>query len=63
MADLLPYREWQRKGKKGALDRAKERMNEILETQQPVPLLEEQEKEIQRILQKAKEYYTEKGLL
>ena len=63
VADLLPYGEWQRKGKKGALDRARERMNEILETQQPVPLPEEQEKEIQRILQKAKKYYTEKGLI
>ena len=63
VADLLPYGQWQKEGKKTALDRAKERMNEILQTHRPVALSDEQEKEIQRIIDKAQSDYAKKGLL
>jgi len=63
VADLTPYGQWQKKGKKGALDKAKEKMCEILQTHRPEPLSWEQEKEIRRILEKAKKHYAEKGLL
>jgi trimethylamine--corrinoid protein Co-methyltransferase len=63
VADLIPYGQWQKQGKKCALDRARERMKEILKTHRPVPLSEEQEKEIQLILEKAKKHYIENGML
>ena len=63
VADLLPYGQWEKEGKKSALDNAKARMEEILKTHKPVPLSDEQEKEIQIILNKARKYYEEKGLL
>ena len=63
VADLIPYGQWQKQGKKSALDRAKERMNEIVQTHKPVPLSDEQEKKIQRILDKAQNNYDVKGLL
>jgi len=63
VADLLPYGQWEAEGKKSALDRAKERMKEIVETHRPVPLSDEQEGEINKILEKARNYYREKGQL
>jgi trimethylamine--corrinoid protein Co-methyltransferase len=63
VADLLPYGEWQRQGKKSSLERAKEEMHEILQAHRPVPLSERQEEEIRRILEKARKHYAEKGLL
>ena len=38
-------------------------MNEILQTHRPVALSDEQEKEIQRIIDKARSDYAKKGLL
>ncbi len=63
VADLLPYGQWEAGGKKSALDRAKERMKEIVETHRPVPLSDEQEREIDNILEKARNYYRKKGWL
>ena len=63
VADLLPYGQWEKEGKKSALDNAKEKMDEILKTHKPIPLSDEQEKEIQKILDKAKKYYEEKELI
>ena len=62
-ADLLPYGQWEKQGKKSALDNAKELMEEILQTHNPVPLTDEQEREIQKILDKARKYYEENGLI
>ena len=59
----MPYTQWQTEGKKGALEKAKERMDKILNTHTPVPLSDEQEKEIRHILDKARKYYKEKDLL
>jgi len=63
VADMLSYPEWLKKGKKTALEYAKERMKEILDTHKPTPLSEEQDKEIDRILKEAREYYKKKGML
>ena len=63
VADLVPYGQWQKEGKKSALDRAKERMHAILKQHKPVPLSDEQEKDVQRILDRAQKQYKEKGLL
>ena len=62
-ADSLAYPEWKKTGKKGALDYAKERMEEILATHKPTPLTPGQEEEIERILKEAREYYRKKGLI
>lgn len=55
----LSYPEWIKKGKKNALDYAKERVQEILVTHEPTPLPEDQNKEIDKILEEAREYYKE----
>jgi len=63
-ADRLTYPEWERLGEKSALDYAQERMKEILATHRvSVPLTPEQEEDIERILEKARAYYTSKGLM
>ena len=63
VADRLTYPEWMKTGKKSCLDYAKERMEEILATHKPTPLTDSQEEEIERILEKARKYYKERGLL
>jgi len=63
VADRLTYPEWMQKGKKSALDYAKERMEEILATHRPTPLTTSQEEDIERILEEARKYYREKGLM
>jgi len=62
-ADRLTYPEWMATGKKSCLDYAKERMEEILATHKPIPLTLGQEEEIERILEEARTYYREKGLI
>jgi len=63
VADTLTYPEWIKTGKKTCLDRAKERMEEILATHKPKPLTPGEDMEIERILEGARKYYKEKGLL
>ena len=62
-ADRQPYPEWIRRGKKDAIALAKERMEEILTTHQPIPLTPEQEKAIAEILEEARSFYRQKGLI
>ena len=62
-ADREPYPEWIKKGKKDALALAKERVEEILATHQPKPLTPEQDKAIDEILEEARSFYREKGLM
>ena len=62
-ADTLGIPEWMEKGKKSAIDYAKERMETILSTHKPVPLSTRQEAEIERILKEARDYYRKKGLI
>ncbi|MGQ9569540.1 MAG: trimethylamine methyltransferase family protein [Thermodesulfovibrionales bacterium] len=56
-ADTLPYEEWREGGRKDALMLAEERMNEILKTHTCEPLPDEQDREIEKILNRAREYY------
>jgi trimethylamine--corrinoid protein Co-methyltransferase len=60
-ADDSTLQDWLRSGKKTALDHAKERMEEILDTHEvSVPLTPHQEEEIDRILSDARNYYKPK---
>lgn len=57
VADRTSYSEWIQKGKKDALQKAKERLKEILDTHRPIELPKDQDKEIDRILEKARDWY------
>jgi trimethylamine--corrinoid protein Co-methyltransferase len=63
VADLAPYPVWLKSGKKDALALAKERMDEILATHQPVPLPQDQSEEVERIMADARAYYHDQGLI
>lgn len=62
-ADRLTYPEWMNKGKKGVIEYAKERVEEILATHKVEPLSSQHEAEIERILEEARQYYRKKGLM
>ncbi len=63
-ADVLTYPEWMKTGRKSCLDYAKERMEEILATHKVlIPLTPGQEDDIERILNEARKYYKDKGLI
>jgi len=62
-ADRAPYPEWLKKGKKDAIALAKERMTEILAKHEPRPLTPEQDKAIDEILEEARSFYRQKGLM
>jgi trimethylamine--corrinoid protein Co-methyltransferase len=62
-ADRLTYPEWMDTGKKSCLDYAKERMEEILATHKATPLTPSQEGDVERILEEARKYYEERGLI
>jgi len=59
-ADMLTYQEWEVQGKKDALNLAEERMAEILRTHRCEPLSEDQDREIENILKKARAFYKNK---
>lgn len=61
--DKSSYQEWLNTGKKTVLDIAKKRYEEILATHKPTSLTAEQDKEIDRILKEATDYYKKKGLI
>lgn len=63
VADRLTYPEWTEASKKSCLHYAKERMEEILAKSKPTPLTEDTEREIGGILEEARKYYKEKGLM
>jgi len=63
VADRLSYQEWVKKGRKSTIDKARERMEEILGTHKPLPITPEQDKDIDRILEDARNHYRKKGLL
>jgi len=63
VADRLTYPEWMRRGKKIALDYAKERMDDILATHKPTPLPQDQSEELEKILEEAREYYKGRGMI
>jgi trimethylamine--corrinoid protein Co-methyltransferase len=59
-ADMLAYQEWENGGRRGALELARDRMEEILKTHEPAPLPEDQGREIEKILGKARTFYAGK---
>ena len=62
-ADRLGIPEWLAKGKKSAIDYARERMEAILETHKPDPLTPKQEEDVDRILKETWEYYRKRNML
>jgi trimethylamine--corrinoid protein Co-methyltransferase len=63
VADRLSYDEWIRQGKKSMIDRAAERMQNILRTHKPAPITAEQDKDLERILEDARKHYRNRGLM
>ena len=63
VSDRLSLQEWLTTGKKTALDNAKERMKEISDTHEPTRLSPGQEDDLERILEEAREYYRDKGMM
>ena len=63
VADRSSYDEWMSQGKKSVIDKAKDRMDNILSTHKPLPITAEQEKDIDRILEDARRHYRKRGLL
>ena len=63
VSDRQSLQEWVATGKKTALDKAKERMKEILNTHEPKRLTPAQEHDLERILEEARKYYREKGMI
>jgi trimethylamine--corrinoid protein Co-methyltransferase len=63
VADTLTYPEWMKKGKKSCLQYAKEKMEEILAKHKPTPLTESQERDIEKILEDARKFYKDKGMM
>jgi trimethylamine--corrinoid protein Co-methyltransferase len=59
-ADMLSYQEWENSGRRDALELARDRMAEILKTHEPLPLPEDQDREIEHILDKARAFYAGK---
>jgi len=56
-ADMLGYPDWVEKGKKDAIDYARQRMSDILGKHEVYGITADQEKEIDNILKKAREFY------
>lgn len=50
-------------GKKTCLDYARERMDEILANHKLTTLTSDQEEEVEKVLEEARKYYKEKGLI
>lgn len=63
LADRQSHPEWVNAGSKNIIQRAKERTKEILATHEPTPLPEDQDKAVGEILEEARSYFREKGLI
>jgi len=63
VADNEAYASWIRTGKKDMLDHAKERVEEILATHEPMPLEPAQEQALEDILAEAREFYRGDGTI
>ena len=61
--DKTSYQEWLAGGKKTVIEKAKERMGDILANHKPRPLTDGQDREINKILSEATKYYKNKGLI
>ena len=63
VADTEAYSSWITTGKRDMLDRAKEKVEEILTTHTPVPLTGSQEEAVEDVLAEARKYYRGRGLI
>ena len=63
VADLESYASWVKTGKKDMLDHAKDKVQEILATHKPLPLTDEQEQGLEDVLEEARNYYRDKGMI
>ena len=63
VSDTLTYPEWRESGRRSCLDYAKDRMEEILDTHRPAPLTSDQEHDIEKIVEEARQYYQKRGLV
>ena len=63
VADRECYPEWIKSGKKDALALAKARVEEILATHKPKPLTLEENKAVDEVLEEARSFYKQKGLM
>ncbi len=63
IVDVEPYASWIDSGKKDMLDRAKEKVEEILATHKPLPLTAEQEQGVEDTLNEAREYYRKNNVI
>jgi len=61
--DKTTYQEWKNTGKKTVIELAREKMEEILATHKPDPLTDQQERDVEKLLREATEYYKNKGLI
>jgi len=59
--DLVPYEEWERTGRKTALDLARDRADQLLAEYKHV-LTPSQDADLDRILEEARKYYRERGM-
>ncbi len=59
-ADLLTYHEWRNNRQKDVIIHAEEKFYEILKNHKVEPLADEQNKEVKKILNKAREFYKNK---
>jgi len=62
-ADCLTPPEWLKKGKKVALDYAKDKMKKILESHEVKPLSEEKKEKLEHLLIEARNFFKSKGIL
>jgi trimethylamine--corrinoid protein Co-methyltransferase len=63
LADRQSHPDWVKAGSKSIVDRARERVREILDRHEPTPLPEDQEKAIDEILAEAEAYYRQQGMM
>jgi len=63
VADREAYSEWLKKDKKDTIALARARVEDIIAKYEPKPLSPEQDREIDKILEEARRFYTEKGLM
>jgi trimethylamine--corrinoid protein Co-methyltransferase len=61
--DVESYSSWIKSGKKDMLTRAREKVEEILATHEPMPLTPEQEQGIEGALKEARDYYRESRVI
>lgn len=63
VADLEAYASWTETGKKDMLDRAKEKVEEILANHKPLPLSDAEDKALEDILVEARNHYRSRGMI